>query len=349
MEEPFRVGLTRDARRPDGAVVFGDIGLGLLENADGVEWEFLAEDADELRPADVERYDALLLFSRAVTARTLAGAPRLALVARLGVGYDRVDVDACTEAGVILTIAPDGVRRPVAASAMAFVLALAHRLPLLDRLTREGRWAEGRERMGLGLPGRVLGLIGLGNIGRELAALAKPFGLRVVAADPYVAVGDAAALGVELIPLESLLATADFVCVTCPLTVETRHLLNAERLALMKPTAYLVNVARGPIIDQRALTETLRERRIAGAALDVFEQEPVDPADPLLALDNVLLSPHAVCLTDEWALTTGRSACTGALEVAAGRTPRHVVNREVLERPALKEKLRRYAMREVEA
>ncbi len=134
---------------------------------------------------------------------------------------------------------------------------------------------------------------------------------------------------------------------TAPLTEETRHLVDAGRLALMKPSAYLVNVARGPIVDQRALTEALRERRIAGAALDVFEQEPPNPDDPLLALDNVILAPHAVCLTDEWALTTGRSACTAALGVAGGRVPRYVVNREALERPALQEKLRRYATREV--
>jgi D-3-phosphoglycerate dehydrogenase len=346
--EPFRVGLTRDVRLPDGSVAVGDIGLGLLEESAGVGWEFLAESVDELRPVDIEPYNALLVFSPAVTARTLAGAERLTLLARLGVGYDRIDVEACSDRGIILTITPDGVRRPMAASTMAFVLALAHRLPLMDRLAREGRWEEGRSHMGVGLSGRALGLVGLGNIGSEIALLAKPFDLHVVAADPYVDAQQATVLGVELVALETLLTTADFVCVTCPLTEETWHLINAERLALMKPTAYLVNVARGPIVDQSALTAALQERRIAGAALDVFEEEPPDPADPLLALDNVILSPHSVGITDEWALVTGRSACAGVLDVAAGRIPRHVVNREVLERPALREKLRRYVGRAVE-
>jgi phosphoglycerate dehydrogenase-like enzyme len=347
--EPFRVGLTRDVRQPDGTVAVGDIGLGLLEKAAGVEWEFLAEDVDELRPVDIEGFDAVLVFSPAATTRTLAGAERLTLLARLGVGYDRIDLDACTDRGVMLTIAPDGVRRPVAAAAMAFVLALAYRLPLLDRLARDSRWNEGKSQMGIGLSGRTLGLVGLGNIGREIAVLAKPFDLRVVATDPYADPEDAAGRGVELIELETLLATADFVCVACPLTGETWHLVDADRLALMKPTAYLVNIARGPIVDQHALTVALQERRIAGAALDVFEEEPPDAAEPLLGLDNVILSPHAVALTDEWALTTGQSACGGVLDVAAGRVPHHVVNREALDRPALREKLRRYAVREVEA
>jgi phosphoglycerate dehydrogenase-like enzyme len=330
-------------------VAVGDIGLGLLDEASGVEWEFLTDDVDELRPVDIEGYDALLVFSPAITARSLAGAERVTLLARLGVGYDRIDVDACTERGVMLTIAPDGVRRPVAAATMSFILALAHRLPRMDRLARESRWNEARSHMGLGLTGRILGLVGLGNIGREIALLAKSFDLRVVATDPYADAEDTAARGVELIALETLLATADFVCVACPLNEETHHLVNAERIALMKPTAYLVNMARGPIVDQRALTVALQERRIAGAALDVFDPEPPDPDDPLLGLDNVILSPHAMCITDEWALVTGQSACGGVLDVAAGLVPRHVVNREALDRPALLDKLRRYAAREVEA
>ncbi len=180
----FRVGLSRDLLGPDGAPFFGDIGLSSLDEAPGVEWEFLAPHGDELAPADLEPYDALLLLAPTVTAASLEGVDRLALIARLGVGYDRVDVCTCTERGVLLTLAPDGVRRPVAASAMAFVLALAHRLPLLDRLTREGRWKEAREHLGVGLSGRTLGLVGLGNIGREVVLLARAFGLRVAPPTP---------------------------------------------------------------------------------------------------------------------------------------------------------------------
>jgi D-3-phosphoglycerate dehydrogenase len=278
-----------------------------------------------------------------VTAATLDGCTRLALVARFGVGYDNVDVPACTRNQVLLTITPDGVRRPVAASALTLLLALSHKLLIKDRLTRAGRWAEKLDHMGMGLTGRTLGVIGLGNTGRELFTIAQPLQMRHVAFDPYANPAAASASGVELLDLDALLMDADFVCICCALTDETRHLINAERLALMKHTAYLINVARGPIVDQAALTQALVERRIAGAGLDVFENEPIDPRDPLLALENVIVSPHALCWTDELALGNGRQACQSIIDVSRGRMPQHVVNRAVLDDPALQAKLRRWA------
>jgi D-3-phosphoglycerate dehydrogenase len=345
----FRVGVTRDFLRPDGSLGFGDIGLDMLETAGAVAWEFLAESTPELRADQVQGFDALLVLGPRVTTATLAGADRLAVVARFGVGYDSVDVEACTRRGVLVTITPDGVRRPVAVAVLTLLLALAHRLPAKDRLTREGGWPRKLDYMGTGLSGRTLGLIGLGNIGREVVALARPFDLRFVAHDPYLRREDAEALGAELIDLPTLLRTSDFVSVCCALTAETRHLLSAERLAMMKPTAYLINVARGPIVDQRALTEALRERLLAGAGLDVFEEEPIRPDDPLLALDNVILSPHALCWTDECFRGIGRSACISILEVAAGRTPLHVVNPAALEHPRFQEMLRARAGRRRQA
>jgi phosphoglycerate dehydrogenase-like enzyme len=338
---PFRVGLTRDFLKPDGSLGFGDIGLSLLDGAPGIEWEFLAEQHSELPREVADRYDALLVLAPQVTAATVEGCRRLGLVARFGVGYDNVDVRACTANFVMLTITPDGVRRPVASSVLAFLLALAHKLLLKDRLTREGRWGEKLAHMGLGLTGKSLGLIGLGNIGREVFRLAAPLEMRHLGHDPHVSREQAAAAGIEWLPLEELLAAADFVVICCALSAETHHLLDARRLALMKPTSYLINVARGPIVDQAALTRVLQEHKIAGAALDVFEQEPIDLRDPLLTLDNLILAPHAICWTDECFLNNGRSAIRSILDVAAGRPPQHVVNREVLESPALHEKLTR--------
>lgn len=342
MPDPFRVGLTRDFLKPDGTLGFGDIGLELLDQAPGVEWEFLPENTPELLPEQVRGYDALLVLAPRVTAATLAGSERLSVVARFGVGYDNVDVPACTEAGVLLTITPDGVRRPVALTVITLLLALSHRLLEKDRLTREGRWAEKLGHMGQGVTGRTLGVIGFGNIGREVFRLAQPFGLRHLAFDPHLPSDAGADQGVELVDLDTLLTQSDFVAVCCALTPDTHHLLNAERLAQLKPNAYLINVARGPIVDQQALTTVLRERRIAGAGLDVFEQEPVDPNDPILTLDNVIVAPHALCWTDECFLGNGRSACESILDVAAGRVPRYVVNRDVLEQPAVQAKLLAY-------
>jgi D-3-phosphoglycerate dehydrogenase len=324
----LRVALSEDMRGPDGSTPYD---VSLLADA-GIDWEFASGQEPELSGLDV-----LVALQPYVTARSLGHADRLSLVARVGVGLDRIDVAECTRRGVLVTTSPDGVRRPLAAGAMAFVLALAHRVVERERRMRSGWW-DRQELPGVGLRGRTLGVIGLGNVGRDLAALATPFELRLIAADPYV---DDPPAGVELVELEELLRCSDFVVCLCPLTDETRGLLDARRLALLKPTAFLVNVARGPIVDQRALTEALQERRLAGAALDVFEEEPIDPEDPLLQLDNVILSPHAVALTDEAFAGSGRSACEAVLAFARGDLPRHLANPEALDHPRLRD--RRYA------
>jgi len=347
MDGTFRVGLTRDFLREDGTLGY-DIGLDLLDQHPAVEWEFLAENTAELRGDQVRDYDALLVLAPRVTAGTVAGTWRLAIVARFGVGYDSVDVDACTREGVVLTITPDGVRRPVAVSALTYVLALSQNLLIKDRLAREGRWSERLDHMGQGLTTRVLGLVGLGNIGLEICRLAKPFDLALIAHDPYARPERAAEAGVRLVGLEQLLGEADFVCVCAALTPETHHLIDARRLACMKPTAFLINVARGPIVDQKALTRALQERRIRGAGLDVFEQEPADPADPLFRLDNVIVTPHSICWTDECFAGIGRSALRGILDLATGRPPQHVVNREVLSHPRLQARFRRPQERQAE-
>jgi D-3-phosphoglycerate dehydrogenase len=341
MPATVRVGVTRDFLKPDGSPGFGDIGLDSLNQQTRLAWEYLPADDRELPPAAAQEYDALLVLGPRVTQHMLARSPRLGLVARFGVGYDNIDVAACTQAGVMLTITPDGVRRPVAAAALTILLALAHKLPIKDRLTREGRWHDKLDHMGIGLTGRTLGVIGLGNIGREVFRVAAPLDMRHVGYDPHVSAGQSAEAGIEWLSLDRLLAEADFVVICCALTDQTRRLIDARRLALMKPAAYLINVARGPIVDQAALTEALSERRIAGAGLDVFEQEPIAADDPLLRLDNVILAPHALCWTDECLRGNGRSACQAILDYAAGRVPRHVVNRAVLEQPSLVAKLQR--------
>ncbi|MBS0262893.1 MAG: dehydrogenase [Planctomycetes bacterium] len=338
----FRVGLTRDFLNAAGEIVFGDIGLSALQSLPGVSVEFLPDYGSELPACVGHEFDALLVLSPHVTPTTVSPASRLTIVARFGVGYDNVDVNALTNANVLLTITPDGVRRPVAVSALAMLLALSHRLLAKDRLTRAGCWHEKLNYMGVGLTSRTLGLIGFGNIGQEIAKIAAPLGMRLTAHDPYAAPAAAAGLGVSLLELDDLLRQADFVCVCCALTASTQHLLNASRLRLLKPTAFLINVSRGPVIDQSALTAALSHGQIAGAALDVFEQEPIDPDDPLLTLDNVLLAPHAVCWTDELFRGNGAAACRAIGEVLRGQIPRDVVNRDVIDRPGLKQKLARY-------
>ncbi len=331
MTAPFRVALSGDLRKPDGSPTYPDFDLTPLRAVPGVEAVFL-DPANPLRAEQLEDFDALILLSHRFAAESVPKSGRLAVVARFGVGYDTVDVEACTRAGIALVITPDGVRRPVAVSILTLMLALTGKLLIKDRLTREaaGGWEKRSDHMGYGLVGRTLGSLGIGNIGAEFFRLAKPLDMEFIAHDPFADPAVAAELGVELVGIEDLFRRSDVLSVSCPLTPETHHIVNAERLALMKPTAYLINTARGPVIDQKALTGVLQERRIAGAGLDVLEQEPAEPDDPILALDNVILAPHALCWTDQCFAGIGAADVRAVLDVRQGRVPRGVVNREVL-------------------
>jgi D-3-phosphoglycerate dehydrogenase len=233
-----------------------------------------------------------------------------------------------TRAGIVVTNTPSSMPRPVATTALTFMLALAGKLMLKDRLTRTGRWHERMDNMGMGLTGRTLGVVGAGGIGKELLRMARGFDLKLLAAEI-----DLAYLGARKVGLGELLQESDFVVVCCLLNERTRHLIGAQALARMKPTAYLINVARGPIVDEPALVEALRSGRIAGAALDVFEQEPVDPANPLLAMDNVIVTPHSLCWTDECFHNMASTGLASIVDAASGRRPEFVVNPEVLTHP----------------
>lgn len=327
----FRVALSGDFRKPDGSPTYPDFDIEPLRNASGVEIAYL-ESASPLLAEQLDDFDALILLAHRFDAGSVPQSGRLAVVARFGVGYDTVDVEACTRAGIALVITPDGVRRPVAVSVITLMLALTGKLMIKDKLTREAAagYAKRSDHMGVGLVGRTLGLLGIGNIGAEVFRLAKPYDMRFIAHDPFADNAVARELGVELVGLEDLFRYSDILSVNCPLAPETRHVVNAERLALMKPTAYLVNTARGPIVDQKALTEALKKRRIAGAGLDVLEEEPPQADDPILELDNVILAPHALCWTDQCFAGNGAADVRAVIDVQHGREPRGVVNREVL-------------------
>ena len=338
----FKVGLTGDFVGPDGKVRYGDIRLDLLDDAPGVKWDFLDGDLNEISPSTADQYDALVVLEPRVSQRTFSGDSRLSIVSRFGVGYDSVDLDACTDNGVIVSITPDASRRPVSTVALMLLLATGHKLLIKDRMTRDNRWDLRGQHMGVGVTGRTLGIVGLGNIGRDFAKLVAPLEMNIIAADPYVENSVAADLGVTLVELDELVKRADFVVVTAALTEGTRGLIGAAELAAMKPTAFLINVARGPIVDQVALTAALSDGALAGAGLDVFDKEPPDPNDPILKLDNVTLGPHGLTWTDEAFRRVGETAIRSVLDVAAGRLPPVIVNRAVAESPALLNRLSGY-------
>ena len=320
----FRVGITRDVLTSNGQPIFGQAVFDFL-NHPGLVWEYM-EESPVIRPEHAARYDAICAMLTRFTPESLGPEkPRLKVIARFGVGYDTIDVPTCQKAGILLTIAPDGVRRPVAVSAITFMLMLAHKVGIKDRLTRAGRWAEKSDHIGTGLTGRSLGSLGVGNIGAEMFRLAKPFDLTFIAHDPYADPKLMAALGVELVDLDTLFRNSDFLTVNCPLNESTRGLVNANKLSLMKKTAYLINTARGPIVDESALYQALVEQKIAGAGLDVFEVEPTPANNPLLQLDNVVVTPHGICFTDECMQGLAESAFRAVVDVMHGKKPPHVV------------------------
>jgi len=335
--EDLRVGLTRDILDSRGDPAFGATALGILDRAPGIAWEYLPEIVPAITADHAARYDAIYVNLPRVPAAAVARADcRLRVVARHGVGYDSVDVAAMTRAGVIVTHTPSSMPRPVATIALSFVLALAGRLFLKDRLTRTGRWHERMDNMGIGLTGRTLGVVGAGRIGKELLRMARVFDLKLLAADPYVNAIELGYLVARKVDLDTLLREADFAVVCCLLNDETRHLIGAAQFARMRPTAHFVNVARGPIVDEAALIDALRAGRIAGAALDVFETEPVAPDNPLLAMENVIVTPHSLCWTDECFHNMAATGLASIVDALAGRTPEFVVNREVLDHPRVR-------------
>lgn len=291
----FKVGVTSDVLDAKGEPVFGREPLEALDAAAGLEWEWLPKGIREITAEHAAKYDALYVNSPKVPAAAVTGKDlRLKLVSRHGVGYDSVDVPAMSAAGVLVCNTPNAMPRPVATMALTLVLALAHRLLAKDRMTRAGRWNDRVDHMGMGLTGRTLGVVGAGRIGKELLRMAKVFDLKLLAADPYAEELELNYVGAQRVPLELLMAEADFVVVTALLNEETRHLINARQLARMKPTAYLINVARGPVVDEKALCEILVAKKIAGAALDVFEEEPTPATNPILELDNVIVRKSVV-------------------------------------------------------
>ena len=340
----FRVALSADFRQADGSPTFPDFDLDPLKAEPSIDLQFIDVEDGRISASALEGFDALILLTHKFDADSIPADGRLALVARFGVGYDSVDVEACTKSGIAVAITPDGVRRPVAAAILTFILALAGKLFVKDALVRQGPDGFNRrvDHMGVGLVGKTLGSVGLGNIGAEALRLCAPLDMKFIAHDPFVDPALAAELGVTLVDLETVFRTSDFVTINAPLTPQTHHLVNAERLAMMKSTAYLINTSRGPVVDQPALVEALRHNRIAGAALDVFDPEPPPADDPLLALDNVILTPHALCWTDQCFAGIGASDVAAVFDVKLGKVPAYLANPDVAGEARFRAKLAAY-------
>ena len=311
--------------------------LALLEESNEiVRLEFDCSEEEMLH--SLARADVLVSICMApITAQMMDAAPNLKGVVNFGSGYNHIDVSAATERGIYVSKNPGANAEAVAELTFSMILNLARKTYRVDPLIRAGKWQLGTafpfSLSGMELCKKTLGIIGLGRIGKRVARIGGGgFEMQVLACDPYVSAEAAQRVGATLVELETIFREADILTLHVPMNAETEGLVSAERLALMKPTAYLINTCRGPVIDEKALIEALRERRIAGAGLDVFAVEPLVPDHPLLKFDNVVLTPHFGGRTAKAKEKQSAGVVRRVLQILAGEIPDNLVNEAVLER-----------------
>jgi len=258
--------------------------------------------------------------------------PKLRIIARNGIGFDRVDLKAATERGIMVVNTPDGPTESTAEHTIALMLNLCKQVMVGDRILRSGRPFPALTDLtpGLEVAGATLGLVGVGRIGGRVAAIAKVLGMKVLAFDPFITPERASDIGVELVPsLEELLSRAQVVSLHCPATPETHHIMNAKTLGLMQKGSYLINAARGALLDEAALVDALRSGHLAGAALDVYDPEPPNTGDPLFMLPDIICTPHIASYTTAGVLRMQIMACEQIASALRGERPSHLVNGDV--------------------
>jgi len=279
---------------------------------------------------EIVDYDGMIVRSRTkVTSDIIekGASGNLKVIGRAGIGVDNIDVETASKHGIYVVNSPTGSTASVAELAIAHMLSLSRHLVKADNTMKKGEWAK-KQLKGFELFNKTLGLVGSGNIAQHVAKIAKGFGMNILVYSPHCTDEKAERMGGKKANLEELLKNSDYVSLHIPHTRETHHLINKERLLLMKNTAYLINCARGGVVDEKALYEVLSEKRIAGAAIDVFEEEPPSPDNPLLKLDNVVLSPHIGAATKEGQIRAGVICAEQVIKVLNGEEPDYWVNKE---------------------
>lgn len=318
-----------------------------FDTRDHMRWEIMEPFPDGVAPREVvDRYHGVVILGSRFNAETFDGVKRLICIARWGVGFDAIDIPSANAADVLVALTPEAIKRAVAEAQIALIFALAKRVPDLDRRTRAGTWRLDLPILGMDVVGMTLSSVGLGRIATEMFKMARGIGFgRLLAYDPYCPASRAEEAGVELVDLDTAMAEGDFVTINAFLNSSTRGMIGRREFALMKRTAYFVNTARGPIIQESALVEALRTGRIAGAGLDVFEQEPPERDNPLLAMDNVIVSPHSMAWTQQGLAGNSRDACRNLVLVASGEVPPCLANPEAAELDGVREKLAKWRSR----
>ena len=264
-----------------------------------------------------------------IKAEVLRLFPRCGAIIRSGSGTDNIPVAAATERGIIVANTPEALADPVSNHAIGLLLAVVHRIAIQDRAVRQGRWEQQRAEHRWHLRGQTMGLVGFGHIGRLVARKLIAFEMKILAFDPLVRAEEMAETSVEAAPFEDVLSRSDFISIHCPLTPKTRHLIGEPQFRSMKPNVVFINTSRGPVVDEQALVAALEQGQIAAAGLDVTEQEPTPPDNPLLKLDNVVITPHIAGYTDQFAESFWRHSVKAIYALANHRWPPSYVNRDV--------------------
>lgn len=301
----------------------------LRENFEVVEGTSIEED-EIIRQA--QGCEAILIRSARITAKIMDAVPTLKVVAKHGMGVDNIDVEYATKKGVLVVNAPFSNLNAVAEHIVMLLLALSKRTVRMDRLTRTGRFSQRNTYKTIELKGATVGIIGMGKISRMVVKKLSGFEMRIIASDPYVGQGDVEDLPVTMVAAEEVYTQSDFVIVHTSLFPSTFHLVGAEQFKLMKPTAFIINAARGPVIDEAAMIEALQAGEIAGAGLDVFEQEPPSDSNPLFAMDNVIVSPHNAALSGGALRTMAMDSARGVTEYLTGKAVTYPVNGDVIKK-----------------
>ncbi len=311
---------------------------GLSKIREHYEVDLWTDEAPPPKDVIIERVqdvDALVsLLTDPIDAEVFDAAPKLRIVSQYAVGYDNIDIEEATKRGIYVTNTPGVLTETVADFTFALMLAVARRVVEADKYVREGKWKVAWHplmMLGSDVYGRTLGIVGMGRIGSAVARRAKGFGMRILYYDSVRREDLEKELGAEFVDLDRLLEESDYVSLHVPLTPETYHLIGEEQLRKMKPTAFLINTARGKVVDQKALYKALREGWIAGAGLDVFEQEPISPDDPLLKLDNVVLAPHAASASHETRSRMAEMVAENLIAFLNGKVPPNLVNKGVVD------------------
>jgi D-3-phosphoglycerate dehydrogenase len=307
-----------------------DMGLRRLDEADDVDVKFLTtQNHDELRPADLPGADALIAIQQHVTEETVDGLDDLKIVSAFGAGLDHIDIEACTKHGVAVTNAPQPVRRAVAQSALGMLITCASNSMEYNNHIREHGFENRIPKMGHTLYEKTLGTVGMGMIGSKVVELVQPFDVDIITHDPYLSAERAEELGVELVSLDTLLAESDFISMHCPLTDETRGMFGTEQFKQMKESAYLINTTRGGLYSDAELAEAIENDWIAGAAIDVFEDEPNVEGNPLLDLEDNLMTPHISGVLIETMTDQGRLVSDAIRSTLDGEVPHNLLNPDV--------------------